>query len=185
MMGVEAAETCWATNKRQVINLWNRCIWLVNLSELKWISCWFIKRQKHIAVVTSSANSTIPTDHLKLKAPVRFRIHGTPSEYCRHYGTNSLIQNEGFVMNSFPTSLRHVGNKTKQNTNLHMLPKLLLQLFASQKQRHAASASCICHTSGLIWYTVQNSIKRCLSYDYRSHKFSHLHIPRFCRATPD
>jgi len=34
MMGVEAPETCWATNKRQIINLWNRCIWLVNLSEL-------------------------------------------------------------------------------------------------------------------------------------------------------
>jgi len=27
-------------------------------------------------------------------------------------------------MNLFPTSLRHVGNKTKQNINLHMLPKL-------------------------------------------------------------
>jgi len=35
MMGVEAAETCWATHKRQVINLWNSCIWLVNLFELK------------------------------------------------------------------------------------------------------------------------------------------------------
>ena len=33
MMGVEAPETCWATNERQVINLWNCCIWLVNLSE--------------------------------------------------------------------------------------------------------------------------------------------------------
>jgi hypothetical protein len=31
MMGVEAPETCWATHKRQVINLWNCCIWLVNL----------------------------------------------------------------------------------------------------------------------------------------------------------
>ena len=34
MMGVEAPETCWATQKRQVINLWNGCIWLVNLFEL-------------------------------------------------------------------------------------------------------------------------------------------------------
>jgi len=25
MMGVETPETCWATNKRQVINLWNCC----------------------------------------------------------------------------------------------------------------------------------------------------------------
>jgi hypothetical protein len=33
-MGVEAPETCWATHKRQVINLWNCCIWLVNLSEM-------------------------------------------------------------------------------------------------------------------------------------------------------
>ena len=34
MMGVEAPETCWATHKRQVINLWNCCIWLVDLFEL-------------------------------------------------------------------------------------------------------------------------------------------------------
>jgi hypothetical protein len=27
-------ETCWATHKRQVINLWNCCIWFVNLFEL-------------------------------------------------------------------------------------------------------------------------------------------------------
>jgi len=34
MIGVEAPETCWATHKRQVINLWNCCIWFVNLFEL-------------------------------------------------------------------------------------------------------------------------------------------------------
>jgi len=34
-MGVEAPETCWATHKRQVKNLWNCRIWLVNLFELK------------------------------------------------------------------------------------------------------------------------------------------------------
>jgi len=33
MMGGEAPETCWATHKRQVINLWNCCIWLVDLFE--------------------------------------------------------------------------------------------------------------------------------------------------------
>jgi hypothetical protein len=33
-MGEEAPETCWATHKRQVINLWNCCILLVNLFEL-------------------------------------------------------------------------------------------------------------------------------------------------------
>jgi len=33
MMGVEAPETCWATHKRQVINLWNCCIKWVNLFE--------------------------------------------------------------------------------------------------------------------------------------------------------
>jgi len=33
MMGVEAPEACWATKKHQVINLWNCCIRLVNLSE--------------------------------------------------------------------------------------------------------------------------------------------------------
>ena len=31
MMGEEAPETCWATHKRQVINMWNCCILLVNL----------------------------------------------------------------------------------------------------------------------------------------------------------
>ena len=34
MMGGEAPETCWATHKRQVINLWNCCILLVDLFEL-------------------------------------------------------------------------------------------------------------------------------------------------------
>ena len=33
MMGGETPETCWATHKRQVINLWNCCILLVNLFE--------------------------------------------------------------------------------------------------------------------------------------------------------
>jgi hypothetical protein len=34
MMGGEAPKTCWATHKRQVINLWNCCILLVDLFEL-------------------------------------------------------------------------------------------------------------------------------------------------------
>jgi hypothetical protein len=34
MMGMEEPETCWATNKRQVINLWNCGILLINLFEL-------------------------------------------------------------------------------------------------------------------------------------------------------
>jgi hypothetical protein len=38
MMGVEEPETCWATQKRQVINLWNCCIWLVDLFEDFWTS---------------------------------------------------------------------------------------------------------------------------------------------------
>ena len=29
----EAPETCWATHKRHVINVWNCCIWLVDLFE--------------------------------------------------------------------------------------------------------------------------------------------------------
>jgi hypothetical protein len=33
MLGEEAPETCWATHKRQVVNLWNCCILLVNLFE--------------------------------------------------------------------------------------------------------------------------------------------------------
>ena len=33
MMAVEEPETCWVTHKRQVMNLWNCCIWLVNLFE--------------------------------------------------------------------------------------------------------------------------------------------------------
>jgi len=33
MMGEEAPETCWATHKRQIINMWNCCILLVNLFE--------------------------------------------------------------------------------------------------------------------------------------------------------
>jgi hypothetical protein len=34
MMGREAPETYWTTHKRQVINLWNFCIILVDLFEL-------------------------------------------------------------------------------------------------------------------------------------------------------
>ena len=34
IMGEETPETCWATHKRQVINLWNCCIWLVDLFAL-------------------------------------------------------------------------------------------------------------------------------------------------------
>ena len=33
MMGGETPETCWATHKRQAINLWNCCILLVELFE--------------------------------------------------------------------------------------------------------------------------------------------------------
>jgi hypothetical protein len=33
MMGGETPETCWATHRRQVINLWNCCILLVELFE--------------------------------------------------------------------------------------------------------------------------------------------------------
>jgi hypothetical protein len=33
MMGKETPETCWATHKHQVINLWNCCILLVELFE--------------------------------------------------------------------------------------------------------------------------------------------------------
>jgi hypothetical protein len=36
MMGVEEPETCWETQKRQVINLWSGCIWLANLYEWYW-----------------------------------------------------------------------------------------------------------------------------------------------------
>jgi len=34
MMGVRAPETCWAVHKRQVINLRNCYIWLVDLFEI-------------------------------------------------------------------------------------------------------------------------------------------------------
>jgi len=33
MMGGEAPETCWATHKRQAMNLWKCCILLVDLFE--------------------------------------------------------------------------------------------------------------------------------------------------------
>jgi hypothetical protein len=40
MMGVGAPETCWAKLKRQIINLWNFCIWLVNLFQK--VSCFLL-----------------------------------------------------------------------------------------------------------------------------------------------
>jgi len=33
IMGMRMAETCWAVFKRQVLNLWNCCIWLVDSFE--------------------------------------------------------------------------------------------------------------------------------------------------------
>jgi len=38
MMGVRTPETCWAVHKRQVINLKNCCIWLVDLFELPYLT---------------------------------------------------------------------------------------------------------------------------------------------------
>jgi len=44
-MGVRTPETCWAVNKRQVINWRDCCIWLVNLIELE--------RENHIRFESS------------------------------------------------------------------------------------------------------------------------------------
>jgi len=50
MMGGEAPETCWAKHKRQVINLWNCCILLVDLFE-SYDDARTCKRQKTQIVV--------------------------------------------------------------------------------------------------------------------------------------
>jgi len=70
-MGVEAPETCWATQKRQVINLRNCCIWLVNLFELVDMLCYCVNE-----------DSTVPAScfgtHTELYIPFAgHRIHST------------------------------------------------------------------------------------------------------------
>jgi hypothetical protein len=48
-MGVEAPETRWAKHKRQVMDLWNCCIWLVNLYEMLCCVAW-LKALAHTRV---------------------------------------------------------------------------------------------------------------------------------------
>jgi len=57
MMGGEAPETCWATHKSLVMNLWNRCILLVDLFESYKI-CFYL--EVRITELQSSRNSSIP-----------------------------------------------------------------------------------------------------------------------------
>jgi hypothetical protein len=82
-MGVETPEACWATHKRQVINLWNCCIWLVNLFEsyddarscqhqtyvCTWIFCFLLTLCKlclliktHVVWIDSSHLGGLPCD---------------------------------------------------------------------------------------------------------------------------
>ena len=53
-MDGKAPETCWATHERQVINLWNSCIFLVDLFE-SYDDAWTNERQiyKWILVLCS------------------------------------------------------------------------------------------------------------------------------------
>jgi hypothetical protein len=59
MMGGETPETCWATHKRQVINLWNCCILLVELFE-SYDDVWTCERQKVYIVI--GRRKKIPLD---------------------------------------------------------------------------------------------------------------------------
>jgi len=52
MMGEETSETCWATHKRQVINLWNCCILLVNLFESYDDGAWTYERQMYLTCLS-------------------------------------------------------------------------------------------------------------------------------------
>jgi hypothetical protein len=68
MVGREAPETCWATHKRQVINLWNCYILLVNLFESDF-PCLFSNTALKITFHTGSpvdinwsASTTLPGD---------------------------------------------------------------------------------------------------------------------------
>jgi len=61
MMGAEAPETCWATHKRQVINTWNCCIWLVNLFEL-YDDAWTCQCQIYVTSVTQNVELTWQTE---------------------------------------------------------------------------------------------------------------------------
>jgi hypothetical protein len=45
-MGVRTPETCWAVHKRQIINLRNCCIWLVDLFEVYAMYPWMYLRAR-------------------------------------------------------------------------------------------------------------------------------------------
>ena len=59
MMGEEAPETCWAKHIRQVINLWNCCIFLVNLFEKHILSAKVAYRIQRPSLLTSLINTLI------------------------------------------------------------------------------------------------------------------------------
>jgi hypothetical protein len=61
MMGGKTPETCWAVHKRQVINLSNVCIYLLDLYErFHGVSCTGVRHPQHTQ--TCSNSSTIAAD---------------------------------------------------------------------------------------------------------------------------
>ena len=92
MMGGETPETCWATYKRQVINLWKCCILLVELFELHFTTL-------HSSFFTSQPFWT-------------FRHH--PSKtlplFTYNYFPNPLSKNMWFTGGKSPSPLKAVGS---------------------------------------------------------------------------
>ena len=102
MMDGEAPETCWAIHKRQVMNLWNCCILLVDLFQ-SYDDARTCERQ-----TTTAGYSEGKISRFVFQAMSAILLH--PIFLCRHHCTliypyadpASSVAVENFVWNIFP-----------------------------------------------------------------------------------
>jgi hypothetical protein len=92
MMGMRTSETCWAVNKRQVINWRNRRIWLVDLFQSHTAFAraghLFINRGRRIYFTSYFKFTLILSKHLPLNPQSKL----FPSQYCLVFWTSLRIR---------------------------------------------------------------------------------------------
>jgi hypothetical protein len=139
MMGVKAPETCWATHKRQVINLWNCCIQLVNVFEL-YDDARTCRQQRHLSEDKQHSRQTLmPPAGFKPAIPASQwpQIHTLDRAANK---TGSLADRNQFLIKSCCLLLQ--GKELAPNSWLHGV--------ISQKSVHLISTSLI-NSNPIIW----------------------------------
>ena len=101
-MGGEAPETCWATRKRQVINLWNYCILLVDLFE-SYDDAGTYERQKTTGNVWQHSNFLVNVSELVFFHA--FTTTRTKIQLWRHY------------YHPMSTNIRNASKDNRENTS--------------------------------------------------------------------